>query len=185
MQTISFNACFSYYNDTFLRLFGSIALKLWSAVFWQHCNQDVSFLCQCNQWHGFKARLLTHCLYIFARYETTKAANAVAALKASLKPFATVKRDGKWQQIDARVVVPGDLVGLNAGAAVPADCRVSKWDCGRATASICIRLPLEHDEEVLFSEFQFFCGSFRRFLSQVDQGVSTHSILYQLLCRGF
>eukprot|EP00243_Klebsormidium_subtile_P003303 TRINITY_DN16657_c0_g1_i1.p1 TRINITY_DN16657_c0_g1~~TRINITY_DN16657_c0_g1_i1.p1 ORF type:complete len:982 (+),score=329.76 TRINITY_DN16657_c0_g1_i1:182-3127(+) len=58
-------------------------------------------------------------------YETTKAANAVAALKASLKPFATVKRDGKWQQIDARLVVPGDLVGLNAGAAVPADCRVN------------------------------------------------------------
>jgi magnesium-transporting ATPase (P-type) len=62
---------------------------------------------------------------LLIRYETTKAANAVAALKASLKPFATVKRDGKWQQIDARLVVPGDLVGLNAGAAVPADCRVS------------------------------------------------------------
>jgi hypothetical protein len=29
-------------------------------------------------------------------YETTKAADAVAALKKSLKPKATVKRDGKW-----------------------------------------------------------------------------------------
>ena len=28
------------------------------------------------------------------RYETTKSADAVAALKASLKPIATVKRDG-------------------------------------------------------------------------------------------
>ncbi len=30
-------------------------------------------------------------------YETTKAADAVAALKKSLKPKATVKRDGKWK----------------------------------------------------------------------------------------
>merc|ERR1719191_415804 len=29
-------------------------------------------------------------------YETTKAADAVEALKKSLKPKATVKRDGKW-----------------------------------------------------------------------------------------
>jgi hypothetical protein len=33
-------------------------------------------------------------------YETTKAADAVAALKKSLKPKATVKRDGKWAVSD-------------------------------------------------------------------------------------
>jgi len=60
------------------------------------------------------------------RYESTKAADAVAALKASLKPRATVKRDGKFQTIDAAVLVPGDLVLLGAGSAVPADCLVSK-----------------------------------------------------------
>ncbi|GAB4816895.1 hypothetical protein N2152v2_003941 [Parachlorella kessleri] len=51
--------------------------------------------------------------------------DAVAALKASLKPVATVKRDGKWQQTDAALLVPGDLVLLAAGAAVPADCVVN------------------------------------------------------------
>ena len=50
----------------------------------------------------------------------------MAALKKSLKPNAVVKRDGKWANIDAALLVPGDLVGLNAGAAVPADCRVNK-----------------------------------------------------------
>ncbi len=59
-------------------------------------------------------------------YETIKAADAVAALKASLKPKATVKRDGKWQEMDATMVVPGDLVLLCAGAAVPADCIVNE-----------------------------------------------------------
>ena len=54
-----------------------------------------------------------------------KAGDAVAALKASLKPKATVSRDGKWSQIDAGELVPGDLVLLGAGSAVPADCLVS------------------------------------------------------------
>jgi len=56
-------------------------------------------------------------------YETTKAGDAVAALKASLKPTASCKRDGMWNnQFDARLLVPGDLVELASGAAVPADC---------------------------------------------------------------
>ncbi|EKX32039.1 hypothetical protein GUITHDRAFT_82635 [Guillardia theta CCMP2712] len=59
-------------------------------------------------------------------YETTKAGDAVAALKASLKPRATCKRDGQWQDIDATLLVPGDLVLLAAGSAVPADCYVNE-----------------------------------------------------------
>ncbi len=47
------------------------------------------------------------------------------ALKASLKPQATVCRDGRWQTIDAAILVPGDLVLLGSGSHVPADCRVS------------------------------------------------------------
>jgi H+-transporting ATPase len=60
-----------------------------------------------------------------AFYETTKAGDAVAALKASLKPEATVFRDGAWKKIDATHVVPGDMVLLASGSAVPADCRVN------------------------------------------------------------
>jgi len=40
-------------------------------------------------------------------YETVKAGDAVEALKKSLKPKATVKRDGKWQIINGTTVVPG------------------------------------------------------------------------------
>ncbi len=59
-------------------------------------------------------------------YETTKAGDAVAALKKSLKPVATVKRNGQWKNIDAALVVPGDLVLLATGSAIPADCRVNE-----------------------------------------------------------
>merc|ERR1711988_708114 len=58
-------------------------------------------------------------------YETTKAADAVEALKKSLKPKATARRDGKWQVIDGTTVVPGDMVLLASGSAMPADCRVN------------------------------------------------------------
>ena len=58
-------------------------------------------------------------------YETTKAGNAIAALKSSLKPLATCKRDGDWKEMDAALLVPGDLVLLGSGSAIPADCRVN------------------------------------------------------------
>jgi len=58
-------------------------------------------------------------------YEITKAGDAVAALKKSLKPMATVKRDEKWSDIDAGLVVPGDMVLLASGSAIPADCRIN------------------------------------------------------------
>jgi hypothetical protein len=70
-------------------------------------------------------------------YETIKAADAVAALKASLKPLATVKRDGQWQNIDATTVVPGDLVLLGSGSAVPADCIVRMSKGGLHTQHAC------------------------------------------------
>ncbi len=43
-------------------------------------------------------------------YESAKAGNAVAALKAALKPQTTVKRDGTWIVKNASEIVPGDLI---------------------------------------------------------------------------
>lgn len=61
-------------------------------------------------------------------YEITKAGDAVAALKKSLQAMACVKRDGKFVNMAASLVVPGDLVCLASGAAIPADCRTN---CGQ------------------------------------------------------
>jgi H+-transporting ATPase len=56
-------------------------------------------------------------------HETTKAGDAVDALKKSLKPSACVYRDGTWiKDFDATKLVPGDLVELGLGSTVPADC---------------------------------------------------------------
>jgi H+-transporting ATPase len=61
-------------------------------------------------------------------YETNKAGNAIAALKNSLKPTATVKRDGKFETMEAALLVPGDTVLLASGSAIPADCRINHGD---------------------------------------------------------
>jgi len=53
-----------------------------------------------------------------------QAGNAIASLKKSLKPEATVKRNGLCITINAGEVVPGDIVLLGAGQAVPADCKL-------------------------------------------------------------
>jgi len=59
-------------------------------------------------------------------YEITKAGDAVAALRASLKPQAVVKRDGKTKNMDAALLVPGDMVILASGGAIPADCIINE-----------------------------------------------------------
>jgi len=69
--------------------------------------------------------MIQFCNATIGWYEITKAGNAVAALKATLKPVATVKRDGKWQTIDGALLVPGDMVLLASGSAIPADCKVN------------------------------------------------------------
>ena len=53
-----------------------------------------------------------------------KAERALAALRQMLSPSCTVIRDGSQRRIETRLLVPGDLVQLEAGDHVPADLRV-------------------------------------------------------------
>ncbi len=53
-----------------------------------------------------------------------KAEKALDALKSMSAPHARVRRNGKDVQIDARDVVPGDIILIEAGDFVPADARL-------------------------------------------------------------
>ena len=53
-----------------------------------------------------------------------RAERAVAALKRLAAPGAVVVRDGQQQAVPAEVLVPGDIVLLEAGNMVPADLRL-------------------------------------------------------------
>ena len=54
-------------------------------------------------------------------HEEKNAGNAIEALKKSLALKARVKRDGKWDNINARDLVIGDRVGIRLGDIIPAD----------------------------------------------------------------
>jgi Ca2+-transporting ATPase len=58
---------------------------------------------------------------ILGFYQERKAQKSLIALRSLLAPKAKVIRDGKREIIDAREVVPGDLVILEIGERVPAD----------------------------------------------------------------
>ena len=57
-------------------------------------------------------------------YQEGKAEKALDALKNMSAPHARVIRDGKESVIDASELVPGDIIRLEAGDFVPADCRL-------------------------------------------------------------
>ena len=61
-------------------------------------------------------------------FEEFKADNAIQALKQNLAPVAHVLRDGKWQDLAARLLVPGDVVFLKLGNIVPADIELRQGD---------------------------------------------------------
>jgi H+-transporting ATPase len=61
-------------------------------------------------------------------WEEHEASNALDALKNSLALKARVLRGGKWEQVDAQTLVPGDIVRLYLGDVVPADCRLIQGD---------------------------------------------------------
>ena len=57
-------------------------------------------------------------------YQETKAEKAIDALKEMAAAKSRVKRGGKTVLINSSMLVPGDVVALEAGDSVPADCRI-------------------------------------------------------------
>jgi H+-transporting ATPase len=61
-------------------------------------------------------------------WEEYQAGNTIEALKKKLAPRAKVRRDGQWKTLNARELVPGDVVRLRIGDIVPADAKLMEGD---------------------------------------------------------
>jgi H+-transporting ATPase len=72
--------------------------------------------------------------------EEYQAGNVIAALKEKLAVQATVRREGQWQSVQARMLVPGDVVRLRIGNIIPADAKLLEGD------------PIEVDQSALTGE---------------------------------
>jgi H+-transporting ATPase len=58
-------------------------------------------------------------------WQEHKADTAIASLNEHLSAPVQALRDGSWQTLNARLLVPGDLVRLSTGSVVPADAAVT------------------------------------------------------------
>ncbi len=61
-------------------------------------------------------------------YQESKALNAIAVLKKRLARRALVFRDDTWQEIDAKLVVPDDIIKIKIGDIVAADVTLIQGD---------------------------------------------------------
>jgi H+-transporting ATPase len=65
---------------------------------------------------------------IVGSWQEHKAGNAIELLKQRLALKARVLRDGKWQEMPAEKLVPGDIVRLRLGDIIPADVKLIDGD---------------------------------------------------------
>ncbi|WVZ55730.1 hypothetical protein U9M48_006354 [Paspalum notatum var. saurae] len=77
---------------------------------------------------------------IISFIEENNAGNAAADLMARLALKTKVVRDGQWQELDASILVPGDIIRIKLGDIIPADARLLEGD------------PMKVDQSVLTGE---------------------------------
>ncbi len=83
-----------------------------------------------------------------------KADNAIELLKQRLAPKARVLRSKKWSEVEAKEIVPGDIVRVRLGDIVPADVKLVDGDYLLADESALTgeSLPVEkHLSDIAFS----------------------------------
>ena len=87
-------------------------------------------------------------------WQENKADNAIELLKQKLALKARVLRDGKWRDVAARELVPGDIVRVRLGDIVPADLKLVNGEYLQVDESALTgeSLPVEkHASDVAYS----------------------------------
>ena len=106
--------------------FERLLKKIWSPIPWMI---EVAAILSAisRRWEEFIIIMLLFFVNIFVDYaQETKALNALKILKEKLAKKALVLRDGQFKEIDARFLVPGDVIKLKIGDIVPADAQLIK-----------------------------------------------------------
>ncbi len=83
--------------------------------------------------------------------QESRAEKALEALQGMSAPHARVIREGQEQKIDAALLVPGDIVRLEAGDMIPADCRLLRSASLKSEESALTgeSVPAEKDAEAI------------------------------------
>ncbi len=101
-----------------------LAARFWGPIPWM-IEIAAILSASVRRWEDFTIiviMLLVNALVDF--YQESKALNAIEVLKNKLALKTLVLRDGRWREIDAAGLVPGDIVKLKIGDIVPADVKL-------------------------------------------------------------
>ncbi len=84
-------------------------------------------------------------------YHEYNAESTLSKLSTYIKDRARVIRDGKEEEIDSALLVPGDIIKISYGARIPADARILSLNNLRVDEAILTgeSLPIEKKEEVV------------------------------------
>mmetsp|Transcript_25550 Transcript_25550/g.49986 ORF Transcript_25550/g.49986 Transcript_25550/m.49986 type:complete len:653 (+) Transcript_25550:148-2106(+) len=110
-----------WWQDLLLRYFSLVPLILLiAAILGAAVEKDGQ-----RDWVGFGLLLGLMNVVVLADFFVDKSsANAMEAVEKLSAPTCVCRRDGKWETVAVRELVPGDVVSLRGGAVVPADGRL-------------------------------------------------------------
>lgn len=91
---------------------------------------------------------------VLGTIQENRAEKSLAALKRLAAPVSMVRRNGQVVEIPSRELVPGDIVLMEAGRFVPADCRIIHASNFKVEESSLTgeSVPVEKSEEVIASD---------------------------------
>ncbi len=102
--------------------------KFWGPIPWMIETAAIlsALIKHWEEFYIILAMLLINALVDF--YQESKAISAIEVLQKKLAKKALVLRDGIWKVIEAKYLVPGDIIKVKIGDIVPADCKLIDGD---------------------------------------------------------
>jgi sodium/potassium-transporting ATPase subunit alpha len=100
---------------------GFFSLLLWFGSFLCFIGYAIDNSAPDNLYLGIVLAFVVFVTGCFSYAQTSKAASLMADFKNFIPREAVCKRNGEWGKVEARLLVPGDVIKLNGGDNIPAD----------------------------------------------------------------
>ena len=111
---------------------------------------------------------------ILGFFQEFKANNAIEALKSKLALKARALRDGTWQNIEAKELVPGDVVSVKLGNIIPADIKLLSGEYLSVDQSALTGESLPVDKKIGDTAYSGTAAKLGEMIGEVTQtGLST------------
>ena len=88
---------------------------------YQESENPTGYLDPSNLYLGIVLATVVFITGVFSYFQSSKAASLMDDFKNFIPKTAQVLRDGKWEEIESKKLVPGDVIKVKGGDNVPAD----------------------------------------------------------------